>query len=298
MTTPFVAVAGASGALGQLITLSLLTNDHAVKALVRPNTPPSRTAALLAAGATILPIDLLDSTLLTTELTGAICIVSALQGLKPVLHTAQGSLLSAAIAAKVPRFIPSDFSLDFTKTAVGSNRNNYIRREFHSQLEKSGIAWTSIHCGGFLDIIGDRMINHQGRSVVYIGDPNQKVDFTTMQDVANYTAAVAVDPKETPRNLRIASVEISAQELADLQTKITGQPYKVKWIGTLGSTKFMIGLLKWFGGHDDMLPAWQGMQYMENMMSGDGKLEPLDNDRYALKWTDVDEYLRQQTTAK
>lgn len=154
MAIPFVAVAGASGAVGQLVTLALLTNGHAVKALVRPNTAPSRTQSLLAAGATILRIDLLDTTSLAKELTGATCIVSALQGLKPVLHTAQGSLLSAAIAARVPRFIPSDFSLDFTKTAVGSNCNNDIRREFHSKLNDSGIAWTSIHCGGFLDIIG------------------------------------------------------------------------------------------------------------------------------------------------
>lgn len=294
MTTPFVAVAGASGALGQLITLALLKNGQAVKALVRPNTSPSRTASLVSAGATILPIDLLDTTSLTRELTGATTVVSALQGLKDVMHTAQGSLLDAAVAAKVPRFIPSDFSLDFTKTTPGSNRNNDIRREFHSKLNESGIAWTSIHCGGFLDVVGDRMINHKGRNVVYIGDPNQKLDFTTMQDVATYTAAVAVDPKETPRDLRIATVEISAQGLADLQTKITGHEYKVKWIGTLGSTKFLIGVMKWFGGHDEMLPAWQGMQYMENMMSGDGKLEPLDNDRYDLKWTDVEEYFKER----
>ncbi len=34
------------------------------------------------------------------------------------------------------------------------------------------------------------------------------------------------------------------------------------------------------------MPTWQGMQYMVNMFSGAGKLEPLDNDRYPeLTWT-------------
>lgn len=37
------------------------------------------------------------------------------------------------------------------------------------------------------------------------------------------------------------------------------------------------------------------MQYMANMFSGDGKLDPLDNDRYpGLKWTKAEEFLAQQ----
>ena len=33
-------------------------------------------------------------------------------------------------------------------------------------------------------------------------------------------------------------------------------------------------------------PAWQGMQYLRDMFSGRGKLEPLDNGRYpGMPWT-------------
>jgi hypothetical protein len=41
-------------------------------------------------------------------------------------------------------------------------------------------------------------------------------------------------------------------------------------------------------------PPWQGMQYMRDMFSGRGKLEPLDNDRYPdVRWTSIRDKLAQ-----
>jgi hypothetical protein len=43
---------------------------------------------------------------------------------------------------------------------------------------------------------------------------------------------------------------------------------------------------------DAVFPAWQGMQYLRDMASGRGKLEPLDNDRYGRRpWTSAREVL-------
>jgi hypothetical protein len=39
--------------------------------------------------------------------------------------------------------------------------------------------------------------------------------------------------------------------------------------------KFFIG-----GVEDKLFSPWQGMQYLENMISGKGKLEPLNIDMY------------------
>ncbi|KAJ5665871.1 uncharacterized protein N7477_008319 [Penicillium maclennaniae] len=297
MASPFVAVAGATGGLGQLVAMQLVKRGVAVKALVRPNTDPSRTEKLRSAGVTITPVNLSEVSSLTPELNGAISVVSTLQGLKEVIHTAQGNLLEASVAAKIPRFIPSDFSLDFTKTQPGSNRNLDLRREFHAQLRKSGIAWTSILNGGFMDLLGgdSPMINRKSHKVPYIGQPTQLLDFTTMVDTAAYTAAVAVDPNPTPNFLRIAGDTVSAQEIADAQTKVDGARYKPSWMGPVGAMELMIRGLRLFGGEDQIFPVWQQMQYMTNMFSGDGKLEPLDNDRYPeLSWTKLEDFLRQQ----
>ncbi|KAL2815875.1 hypothetical protein BDW59DRAFT_12741 [Aspergillus cavernicola] len=304
MATPFVAIAGATGGLGKLVADALIKRDMPVKALVRPNTAPSRTTDLLKAGATITPIDLSDVPSLTRELQGAICVVSTLQGLTDVIHVAQGHLLDASVAAKVPRFIPSDFSLDFTKTKPGSNRNLDLRREFHAKLETSGISsWTSILNGGFMELMaGDNtpLINHKGCKVPYVGKkPTQLLDFTTMVDTAAYTAAVAADPNPTPNFLRIASVSVSVQDIADAQTAVRGVKYKPSWMGTVGMMEIVIRTMQFFGGEEDVFPVWQGMQYMVNMMSGAGKLEPLDNSRYPeLTWMKLEDFFREDKEKK
>lgn len=296
MVAPFVAVAGASGGLGQLVATQLVKRGVAVKALVRPNTDPSRTEKLRSAGVALTPVNLSEVSSLTRELNGAICVVSTLQGLRDVINTAQGNLLEASVAAKVPRFIPSDFALDFTKTKPGSNRNLDLRRDFHAHLKKSGIAWTSILNGGFMDLMaGDSpMINRKSHKVPYIGQPTQLLDFTTMVDTAAYTAAVAVDPNPAPTFLRIASDTVSVQDIANAQTKVDGVQYKPSWMGPVGFMEFMIRVLRVFGGEKEIFPVWQQLQYMTNMFSGAGKLESLDNDRYPeLKWTKVEDFLRQ-----
>ena len=54
---------------------------------------------------------------------GVSCVVSALAGLHDAIVDGQSILLDAAIAAGCTRFIPSDYSCDFTQIAEGENRN-------------------------------------------------------------------------------------------------------------------------------------------------------------------------------
>lgn len=268
----FVAVAGATGNLGSLIALELRKRSVAVKALVRPGTASSRTQVLKDAGVTIVEIEVMDVSALTSALNGATTVVSALQGLRTVMLGAQGALLQASVAAKVGRFIPSDFALDFTKCTPGSNRNLDLRREFHAELDKSGISWTGILNGGFMGLVTSGqlpLINDKWKRIMYFGSPDQMLDLTTVPDVATFTAAVATDPKPTPRILRIAGDSFSANTLAALVTRLRGVSYTPMWIGSVGFLTLFISILKKvIGGVEDKpMPAWQGMQYLENMVS-------------------------------
>lgn len=275
-----------------------------VKALVRPGTAASRTQILRDAGVVIEEVELTNIPALTETLVGASTVVSALQGLRDVILGVQGAILDAAVAAAVQRFIPSDFSLDFTKTAPGSNRNLDLRREFHAKLNESGIKWTSILNGGFMELLTSGqmpMINDKWHRIMHFGSADQKLDFTTVPDVAAYTAAVAADPNPTPTVLRIAGDSFSATDMAAIATRVYGQQYKPMWIGSVGFLRLLILILKIFiGGIDDkLLPPWQGMQYLENMVSGVGILDPLDNDRYPdLVWTTVEKALMEADTER
>jgi hypothetical protein len=76
-------------------------------------------------------------------------------------------------------------------------------------------------------------------------------------------------------------------------SEIAGQEFKLLRPGGLGAFNVMIAIMRrLMPAHDNLYPPWQGMQYMRDMLSGDGKLTPLDNQRYShLRWTTVRDFL-------
>jgi len=215
-------------------------------------------------------------------------VVSALQGLRDVILDAQTVLLDAAVKAGVPRFIPSDYSIDFTKLPSGENRNLDLRREFHKRLERTSIAPTTIFNGAFADMLTGQMplILFKLHRVLYWGNADQRMDFTTMDDTAAFTASAALDAS-TPRFLRIAGDQLSARQLARVTSEVTAEKFRLFRAGGLGTLGMLIKIAHTFApGGNQVFPAWQGMQYMRNMFDGRAKLEPLDNDRYpGIRWT-------------
>ena len=205
MTATTIVLAGASGDLGTRILRALVARGANVRALVRHDAPATDASRLMKFGASIARADALDVKSVAAASDGASCVVSALNGLREVIVERQGILLDAAVAAGVPRFIPSDYAADFMKTEPGHNRNFDIRREFMHRAERAPIALTSVLNGAFMDMLGAEMpiIQSRVRRVLHWGSVDQPLDFTMKDDVASYVAAVAMDGK-TPRVLGIA----------------------------------------------------------------------------------------------
>jgi hypothetical protein len=130
------------------------------------------------------------------------------------------------------------------------------------------------------------------RRVPYWQNADQRMDFTTRDDTAAFTAAAAVDPS-TPRILRIAGGSPTARGLAALMTEISGERYRLLRAGSLRTLGVVIRVARTVAPQRDALyPAWQGMQYMRDMFDGRGQLQPLDNGRYpALRRTSAREVL-------
>ncbi|MBB6612800.1 NmrA family NAD(P)-binding protein [Pontibacter sp. Tf4] len=292
--TPTIVLAGVTGDLGGRISRSLLEKGAIVRVLVRNDSDKAKVDALQKAGATIVEVDFHNAAELTKACEGASCVVSALSGLHYVIVGIQTLLLNAAVAAGVPRFIPSDFAIDFTKLPYGNNRNLDFRKEFKERLDKAPIAATSILCGMFADLLTGQapIVLFPIKKVMYYGNPDQLMDFTTIQNTADYTAAAALDPT-TPRYLRIAGDVLNVYSLRDAATKATGEEFGLLRVGGLGLLNAIIKVTKALTPDSkDVFPAWQGMQYMRDMFTGLPKLEPLDNNRYPeIKWTSVAEVL-------
>ncbi|MCX7288558.1 MAG: NmrA family NAD(P)-binding protein [Rhodobacterales bacterium] len=289
-----IAIAGAGGDLGGRIVKALIKRGARVRAIVRPGMTAADGATLTALGAEIVAVDPADLKAMATAMAGSDCVISALNGLGDVVIDRQGVLLDAAVAAGVPRFIPSDFAADFTKTRPGLNRNFDLRRTFMARADQAPIKVTSILNGAFMDMLGAEMpiIQPGIHRVLYWHDADQLLDFTTKNNVADYTAAAALDPV-TPRLLRIAGDSVSVRSMAATLSEVSGQRYRPLWVGSLAMLGAMIGLAKRIAPQADApFPAWQGMQYMRDQFGGDVQLTPLDNARYpGMTWTSVRQHL-------
>ena len=221
--------------------------------------------------------------------------LSTLSGVRPVIVEAQGRLLDATVAAGVPRFMPSDFAVDFRGHEPGTNRNLDLRREFMERLDAAPIRATSVLCGMFTDLLNGvaPMVVRPLRRVVYWGDADQRLDFTTIDDTASFTARAALDP-DAPRWLRIAGEATTARGVARSASGATGRRFGLLRAGSLGRLAGLISLVRRFSpAEDETFPAWQGMQYFHSMFSGGVAFDAVDNDRYGtLRWTSVEEVLR------
>jgi hypothetical protein len=286
-----IVMAGATGNLGSRIAKALIENGATVKAIVRKSTNKEKITNLEKLGVKVFEIDMLDKAAVSNICVGATCVVSALAGLEDVIIDTQKILLDASIEAAVPRFIPSDFSLDFTRFTDGENRNLDLRRKFHTYLDTQNITATTIFNGAFMDMLTNEMplILFKQKRILYWGNADHKMCFTTIQNTAEYTALVAMD-SDSPRYLRIAGEYTSPREIKDTMSKVTNTTYKFFRPGGKGLLQFIIKIARKFDKHEkELYPAWQGMQYMCNMIDERASIEKFNNNRYAnMKWTSVE----------
>lgn len=296
-----ILVAGATGNLGQRIVREIIKKGASVIALVREETGKDKIQKLRLLGAEVVKTDFSDAIVLARSMEGVSCVVSALSGLEDVILQKQSVLLDAAVIAGVQKFIPSDFSIDFTKFPEGQNRNLDLRRKFHILLDNAPISSTSIFNGAFSDMLKKEMplILYKIRKVLYFQNPDQKMDFTAIDNVAEFTARAALDPK-TPKYLKIAGNELSAREIAEVLSFVWGKKFGLLYGGNIKTLKILIKIFKILSpGRNKLYPIWQGMQYFRNMFEGRAKLEPLDNDRYPdIKWKKVRDILKEKFSGR
>lgn len=295
MTNRTVVVAGATGVLGIKVVSALLAQGASVTALVRSSSRKDSVARLQKVGASVHLTDFQSASSFAQACEGSDCVVSTIAGLRHEMVEVQSTLLNGVVTAGVPRFIPSDFAIDLYRIPPGSNRNLEFRREFAAKLEEADVSVTSVLNGMFSEFIFTPapFILFSLRRCLYFGDGDQLLDFTAIDDVATYTARVALDDY-TPRFLRVAGNVLAASDLAAEAEAATGKTFKVTRAGGIGTLEFMMKAARYFSrGTSNLYPAFQGMQYAINMYSGDGKLDPLDNDRYpGVRWTPLRETIQ------
>jgi uncharacterized protein YbjT (DUF2867 family) len=294
MTPPIVLVAGGSGDMGARIVRELTKLGAEVRLLTRPGSTNSANNHPTS-GVARVEADYNDAAALQRAVSGADVVVSSVSGGRSVIVDAQRQLLDAAVRAGVPRFIPSDYAADYRRIPPRTNRNFELRREFAAHLDSAHIRATSILNGAFTDMLTGQapIIAPRLRRVFYWSHSNQVLDFTSKDDTALFVAQVALD-NDAPRFLEIAGDRVTARSLAKTMSAVTGRTFRPQWAGTISGLSVMARAIRGVSRDEEAaFPAWQGMQYLVSMFSGDAKLRHVDNDRYGKRsWTTAADVLR------
>ena len=136
------------------------------------------------------------------------------------------------------------------------------------------------------------LILFKQKRILCWGNADQIIEFTTTDNVSEFTAEVAMD-ENTPRYMRIAGDRLSCNNFVQLLSTITHEKYKLFRPGGIGLLNLLINLTRFFSpSKNELYPAWQGMQYMRDMMEGRIIFQEYDNNRYpGIHWTSVKEFL-------
>lgn len=112
----------------------------------------------------------------------------------------QKTLIDACIAEAVPRYIASDWCMDFRGLALGDHPAKDPMKLVHAYLEEKEsegkIKQVHILTGGFMEFFWASFLGYvdaEKAEFTYYGTGDEKLDMTTMKDSANFTAEVAVD---------------------------------------------------------------------------------------------------------
>jgi hypothetical protein len=228
-----------------------------------------------------------------------VTVISAVQGGPDVIIDNQTRLLRAARGAGVNRFIPSDYSQHLFKVTPSDIPFFEWRRQFAlvADAERGNVEVVHVLNGGFLArrvLFGFiRIIDIEKQTAYVWGDGKQRMDWTTYEDAARYTAQVAVDRRPVPQVFSVAGDVLDFEGLVRAYELGSGKKLRVERLGSLEDLDRQIDQLQ------ETDPAnfrsYLPLMYYHSLLIGEGKLDELMNERYpSIRPTTVREYVAKE----
>jgi uncharacterized protein YbjT (DUF2867 family) len=241
-----ILVVGATGLLGGLITHQLLKKGHAVRILVRENSPSEQLAqrgmataapSLIEAGAQPVYGDLKERASLTAACTGIETVIttanSAVRGNGDNAETVemQGnrSLIDAAKAAGVGRFIFVSAQMADPHSPVPFLAG---KAQTELYLQESGIPYTIIAPNAFMDVWVFLLVGlpaMSGQPVTLMGSGTRQHSFIAMADVAAFTLACVENETAVNQKLILGGPEpLSFRDAVAVYERVLARPIAVQ----------------------------------------------------------------------
>ncbi|KAI0827507.1 NAD(P)-binding protein [Hypoxylon sp. FL0890] len=239
-----VVVVGASGNLGREVVQELLKAGFTVTAFSREDSTANFPSNVKSRKVNYQSVESL-----TSALEGQDAVVSTIA---TVAVGGQTQLVDACIAAKVKRFIPSEFGINtriVNNTAIGNILQGKIKTLDYiigMSKENSWFTWTGISSGIFFDWglkHGTVGFNKDAKIAVIYDSGTERVQASNLTFIGRAIASVLSHPDKTANQyFSIASFNPSQNEILEIVEAETGEKWKVKHASTAEQEK--IGLEK------------------------------------------------------
>ncbi|KFX93508.1 hypothetical protein V490_04806 [Pseudogymnoascus sp. VKM F-3557] len=214
-----IAIAGGTGTVGSHVIKALIETNFEVTVLTRSKQP-----TLDRSIANTIEVDYNSVESLTSALNGQDAVVSTVGNFG---IEGQKTLIDAAIAAGVKRFIPSEFSSCSLHPDVQSlpfySSLAAIRKHLIDSSENGALSYTILGSGAFLDSIltAPIMLNFDTHSAVLVDGGNNRLSATSMAATGKAIARIFLNVDETKnRIVRISEVILTQSTLIDIAKEV------------------------------------------------------------------------------
>lgn len=195
-----VGIAGITGKFAKRLVSHLLKRPEVnIRGYCRD---PSKVPEAISSSAQVILFqgDAFSKDAINAFAKGCDVIVCCYLGDDKLMVDGQKILIEACDGCEVPRYIASDWALDYTKLKLGELFPKDPMIHVKAYVETKKVQGVHILIGGFMEPIFSPFFNiydPQSQTLRFWGSGDEVMEGTTYDNAAEFTAAVAVDPKAT-----------------------------------------------------------------------------------------------------
>ncbi|KAJ9614889.1 hypothetical protein H2204_014328 [Knufia peltigerae] len=291
-----VGIAGFTGRVAGLLTLSLLEQDPNVQIKGLARTPENVSKSISSKNnVQVIQGGAFDTDKIRSFVHGCDVVVCCYSHDDRIMVDGQKLLIDLAEEEGVPRYVASDWCLDYTKLGMGELFAKEASQRIKGYLDtKNSIKGVHMLIGGFTEVIFAaffRIWDSQTSTLRYWGTGDEVWECTTYQNSAQYTAAVCLD-RDAFGVFRFVGDVINTKDIAAALERVYGIKPKLERQGsvyelrsTMISEKEKHGVNYW-----NYVFHW----YHYFTLSGKALMGPkYDNDRYPhVKPVKIEDFLK------
>ncbi|KAH7403594.1 NmrA family protein-like protein [Cadophora sp. MPI-SDFR-AT-0126] len=296
MNSRTIAIAGITGKFAQCIAKTLLADPNvSIRGYCRNSAKLSK-AILDSSRFEVIRGEFDDPEVVRKFVHGSDIVICCYFGGADLMIKGQKVLIDACEQENVPRYVASDFAVDFTKIPDEAPFPKQSTKIIMEYLKSKKVQGVHILVGVLMETFWSpyfQLYDAQSRTLSHWGTREDIWELTTFQTAADYTAAIALDPYAAGV-FRFLADRKSPIEIKNVFDEIYGQPLNLSSLGSLHALDESVHAAA--RAHPDDLTTWGAIGFTLWCINGKAYLGDVDNAKYPqVKTVDLEAFLRGHT---